>query len=200
MKKSENYYKKQYHFVRRYLELNFKDKSFSVLKDKLYEIEGENIDDALEKLVEQLNHKEGTDGLIPNDGYPKHIITKEDRHMYASRYFLAMFCFQEEANDNKNILEVTKFIDILKEFEGFTEDHLYKGFYANEDFSSPRLLVVHRINCHNNVLDYLFYPEKGKYKGELEKYLYFENQIYCGNEEDISKLHFEVGQTGDFKY
>lgn len=187
MKKVENCSEKEYDFVRRYLVLNSEDKSFRVLKDKLYRIEGNGVDDAFEKLTAKLNDEEGKNGLVTNDGYPEHVVTDEDRNSYALRYYFAMFCFQEELEENK---ENIRFIDVLKEFEGFKEEHLYKGFYANKDFSAPRVLLIHRMHYLNNVFDYLFYPENGRYKGELEKYLYFENEIYCGNEEDISKLHF----------
>lgn len=189
MEKIEERSQKEYHLIRRYLVLNSKDKSFRVLKDKLYIIEGKGVDDAFEKLTEKLNQEEGTSGLIANDGYPQHVITNEDRNSYALRYFFAMLCFQEELEENK---EEVRFIDVLKEFEGFNENHLYNGFYANEDFSAPRVLLIHRMHCLDYVFDYLFYPEKGSYKGEFEKYLYFENKIYRGNKEDISKLHFET--------
>lgn len=189
MEKLENRPKKEYNLIRRYLVLNSEDKSFRVLKDKSYTIEGEGIDDAFERLTEKLNHEEGRSGLILNDGYPEHVVNNEDRNSYALRYYFAMLCFQEELEDNN---EDIRFIDVLKEFEGFKEEHLYRGFYANKDFSAPRALLIHRMHYLNNVFDYLFYPEKGKYKGEFEKYLYFENQIYSGNKEDISNLHFET--------
>ncbi|RII33085.1 hypothetical protein D2A34_19860 [Clostridium chromiireducens] len=189
MKELENCPQKEYHLIRRYLVLNSEDKSFRVLKDKSYTIRGEGIDDAFEKLTEKLNYEEGKSGLILNDGYPEHVVTGGDRNSYALRYYFAMLCFQEELEENKKDI---RFIDILKEFEGFNEEHLYRGFYASKDFSAPRVLLINRMRCLNNVFDYLFYPEKGKYKGEFEKYLYFENQIYSGNREDISNLHFET--------
>ncbi len=57
-----------YTLVRRYFHLDRERLRFSVQRDELVEVLATNIDDAFERAIKEINAREGTVGLVPNQG------------------------------------------------------------------------------------------------------------------------------------
>jgi len=156
---------RKYFFVSRYLSLVPKETKFKVVRDIFYEEIGASYEKALEKLIQRINIVEGTVGMISNNGFPIDLDPPQDRAEYCSKYFL-FTCLSESQHLEFILPRLTN------------EGLLFSGFYADQELRLPRTLVISRIHIQEDVVDYIFYPEKGSYKGEYDCYFYLNGILY----------------------
>ena len=57
-------------------------------------------------------------------------------------------------------------------------DESYTGLYPDDRIDLPQLASMDRMHVKEDEFDYIFYPEKGRYNGENNKFLYLEGIVY----------------------
>jgi len=184
---------KKYLFIRRHLTLDSAEKIFTISKDELLKEEGDSYGEALDKLLKKLDDIQGTKVKIPNNGYPLDVTTSYDKAMYHASYGLAALTYE---NDNKKIEDIdscrNNFIEELKRDYELSEENIYKGIYADPYLMYPHGLTVEDMRQSENNFSYIFYPEGGKYKGGLHRYLYLGTTIFKGDYNEVNKWHFQM--------
>ncbi|AKL94574.1 hypothetical protein CACET_c10910 [Clostridium aceticum] len=184
---------KTYFFIRRHLLLNTREKTFNIYKDEILKEQGTYYEEALERLLQKIDAIEGRNNKIPNNGYPLDIITPQDRAIYHANFGLVVLNYENQNRDKEgdNNWE-NGFIEELQRIEGFNQRDVYQGIYLDPYLMYPQGLTIEDLRQNENHLNYIFYPEGGRYKGELHKYLYLDTIVFKGEESDIGKWHFQM--------
>jgi len=180
-----------YTFVRRSLRLNNMDNSFQVIQDELFTIDAGSYEEAINTLVQEIDCAEGRKGVIANDGFPLEKTSGDQRALYLASHAMAVYGYQLDADDSV-VHDITDgFLEQLKQTEEFRDELIYQGIYADDQLLHPRGLMSHRLQCNGDEFNYIFNAEGGQYKGEYDRYLYYNQILYTGDESDISRFHFD---------
>lgn len=169
---------KKYEFIRRHILLDRKDKNFRILRDEPFEETGSKFEEALVKLTSRINEVEGTERLVPNDGFPIHIETSDDKAMYLANYFMVGLLYIDNCKENEGENNRISFVEFLNSEEDCEEKELYQGIYTDERLMYPKGFTTYRMECEKDNFNYIFYTEGGKDKGELDNYLYYDGILF----------------------
>lgn len=177
---------REFNFIRRFLELNTAAASFHIKQETIYIVKAECYEDAVDRLVQQIDSAEGQDGVLPGNGFPAHCTTREAQAFYIAMHSQSAFAYQHEDTGSGS-----SFREQLAQSENCEEASLYQGFYADDQLLCPRALTVHRLQFRDDECNYLFETEGGRYRGEYDKYLWYNKVLYKGigleNSENVNK-------------
>lgn len=65
---------------------------------------------------------------------------------------------------------------VIEYLNGFADEE-FEGFYADKEMNYPQYPAMMRMHIKDNIFDYIFYPENGKYNGEYDKYLFLGGKV-----------------------
>lgn len=165
-------------FIRRFLQINKLEQTFSIVQEVLYTIQAERYEEAVQVLTQQINSMEGQDGVVPNSGFPSHCTTSSSQAFYLALHCMAAYVYQQETEQNE--CSTGSFREQLIQSENCGETEIYQGFYTDDQLLCPRALTTHRLQCNGDVCNYLFETDGGRYKGEDDKYLWYDRVLYKG--------------------
>lgn len=91
----------------------------------------------------------------------------------------------EEKDINSAFIQIIEKIDKEEGTAGVIPDggrmtEPYTGLYVDRELSLPQIASMDRMCVREDVFDYIFYTERGRYNGENNKFLYLEGIIYEG--------------------
>lgn len=167
-------------FVRRYLSLDIQKKSFQIKRDVSYKCEANTCEEALITVIQQIDSREGRQGVLLNNGFPDDCVTSDSQSLYVVSHSMASLIYQQEIEETGQ--QKGSFLEELAKSKDFNIDHIYQGFYADGQLLYPRALNTHRLQCREEEFNYLFEIEGGRNNGEYEKYLFYNKVLYKGSD------------------
>lgn len=182
-------------FIRRQLILDVAEKNFIISKDEILEEQGNSYEEALDTLLRKNNAIEGNKSKLSNNGYPLDIASPIDQAMYHASYGLAVYSYEKQNEKNEGYDWRKGFIEELKSSGESNEEDIYKGVYADPYLMYPQGLTIEDIRQKENHVSYIFYPEGGRFKGDLHRYLYIDSTVFKGSHRDINKWHFQIEEV-----
>jgi hypothetical protein len=166
---------REFDFIRRFLELNTAEQSFSIKRETRYNIEADSYESAVTILVKQIDNAEGQEGVLVNNGFPAHCVTSDSQAFYLALHSMSAYIHQMD-----DACSVGCFRKQLAQSDDYEEAGIYQGFYADNQLFCPRALTSHRLQCRGDEFNYLFDTEGGCYQGEYDKYLWYDKVLYKG--------------------